>query len=85
MIRDETTLKALKTLTDEVLSMSHKITTLETEVKSTREIVEAWGAIKNAGKFIKWLGAIVAALTAIIVSAKLGVQLGIQHVFGSVK
>lgn len=46
---------------------------IRSEVGATKEIVEAWGAVKTAGKFIKWLGGVVAAAIAILVAAKAGI------------
>ena len=71
-------LSAVATLTDEVTGLKTEVFGLKREVSETREIVEAWGAVKTAGKFLKWLAMIVASVTAIVVGAKLG----IQHVFG---
>lgn len=74
-------LGAVATLTDEVSGLRHEVADLTKEVSETREIVEAWGAVKTAGKFIKWLGVVFGSLTAIAV----GVKLGIAHMFGSLK
>ena len=41
------------------------------EIAKTREIVEAWGAVKTAGRFIKWLGGIIAALGAIYAAVRI--------------
>jgi len=71
-------LSAVATLTDEVTGLKREVVDLQTQVKETKEIVEAWGAVKTAGKFIKWFGGIVGAISAIIV----GVKLGLNHVLG---
>lgn len=46
--------------------------TLREEVSQTKEIVEAWNAVKTGGKFLKWLGGVVAAVAAIVAAGKLG-------------
>lgn len=71
-------LKAMATMTDEMRALQMKVGGLEDKVKETKDIVEAWGAVKTMGKFIKWLGALVAAVTAVAI----GVKLGVQHMFG---
>lgn len=42
------------------------------DTAKTKEIVEAWAAVKNVGRFLKWFAGIVAALSAIIVAVKVG-------------
>lgn len=42
------------------------------DTAKTKEIVEAWAAVKNVGKFLKWFAGIVAAVSAIIVAIKVG-------------
>lgn len=36
----------------------------------TKEIVEAWTTVKNAGRFVKWFSGIVTALGVIIIALK---------------
>ncbi|WP_404480049.1 hypothetical protein [Novosphingobium sp. BL-52-GroH] len=78
-------LSAMATMTDEIRALQGKVGSLEgkfgpleIKVSETKDIVEAWGAVKTLGKFIKWLGALVAAVTAVAI----GVKLGVQHLFG---
>lgn len=53
---------------------------LKTDVAETKEIVEAWSAVKTWGRFIKWTGGIVAAFVAIGVAVKVGVAAAIRSV-----
>lgn len=71
-------LTAMATMTDELREVKTEVSTLRSTVAETKDIVEAWGAVKTMGKFIKWLGALVAAVTAVAI----GVKLGVQHMFG---
>jgi signal transduction histidine kinase len=71
-------LTAMATMTDELREVKTEVATLRGTVAETKDIVEAWGAVKTMGKFIKWLGALVAAVTAVAI----GVKLGVQHMFG---
>lgn len=71
-------LAAMATMTDELREVKTEVSTLRSTVAETKDIVEAWGAVKTMGKFIKWLGALVAAVTAVAI----GVKLGVQHMFG---
>ena len=43
---------------------------MRADIAATKEIVEAWQTAKNAGRFIKWLGGISAAIAALILLAK---------------
>ena len=48
------------------------VAAMRDDVNKTKDIVEAWNAMKTGGRFLKWLGGVVAALTAIVAAAKLG-------------
>ncbi len=63
------TIEAAITKVDEVVT---GLETLREEVSQTKEIVEAWNAVKVGGKFLKWLGGVVAAVAAIVAAGKLG-------------
>lgn len=65
---------AIKKVDDVVVGLE----TVRDEVSQTKEIVEAWNAVKTGGKFLKWLGGVVAAVVAIIAAGKLG----ISHLWG---
>lgn len=71
-------LSAVATMTDELRALKTKVGSLEKKVNETKDIVEAWGAMKTIGKFITWVGILTGSLTAIAV----GVKLGVQHLFG---
>lgn len=42
---------------------------MQKDISATKELVEAWNAVKTGGKFVTWLGAIAAALAAVWVVA----------------
>ena len=46
---------------------------MKESVIAIKEMVEAWTAVKTAGRFIKWLGGIAAGIAAILVAVKTGV------------
>lgn len=64
-------LSAVTTLTDEVQGLKGEVCDLKSDVREMREIVDAWGAVKTAGKFLKWLGGVVAAIAVIVTTIKL--------------
>lgn len=41
------------------------------DTAKTKEIVEAWSAVKTMGKFLKWSAGIIGAASAIIVALKI--------------
>lgn len=43
---------------------------MKDDIASTKEIVEAWGAVKIMGKFVKWSSGIIAAIVVIVVAVK---------------
>ena len=59
-------------------SLRSEIAELKESVDETREIVKAWEAVKTGGKFVKWLGALAAAIAAIVVAIKGGIALAIK-------
>lgn len=44
---------------------------MQRDIAETKEIVEAWAAIKTMGKFVKWTGSILAALAGIFAAMKI--------------
>ena len=60
--------KALKNIAEKL----EPIGQMQADIAATKEIVEAWGAVKSFGKFLKWVGSISAAISAIIVAVKVG-------------
>lgn len=67
-------LSAVATLTDEVQSLKTTVAILTTSVDETKQIVEAWEAVKVGGKFIKWLGSIATAFAALWVLLRVGIS-----------
>lgn len=58
----------------EMQGMKQSLVQVEKDVSETKDIVEAWGAVKTAGKFIKWLGSIATGAVAFYLLAKAGLQ-----------
>ena len=52
---------------DEVMG---KLDTVEADVAATKELVEAWAALKTTGRFLKWLSGVLAAVSLIWAIAK---------------
>lgn len=76
--RGEEHFRAVDTKMTTVLN---RLEDVKSDTTTTKEIVEAWAAVKTAGRFIKWFGGIVGGITAIIVAAKLG----FAHMIGSIR
>ena len=45
---------------------------MQADVAATREIVEAWNTAKNLGRFLKWIGPILAAIAGAYIWLKAG-------------
>lgn len=43
---------------------------MQEDIAATKEIVEAWSAVKTVGKFLKWAGGAIAGLLAILAILK---------------
>lgn len=52
--------------------MQSDLADVKEDAAKTKEIVEAWSAVKTMGKFLKWSAGIIAAVSAIIVALKIG-------------
>lgn len=61
---------ALRKLLSEVQTMRDEVATVKEDVVEMRDIVKAWEAVKTGGAFLKWLGAISAAVVAIVLAVK---------------
>ena len=79
LARGEERFKAIEEKLDRLLDAVSSIPEIQAdlaEVKGdtakTKEIVEAWAAVKTMGKFLKWSAGIIAAMSAIIVALKIG-------------
>lgn len=59
---------------DEMRGVKQSLVQVEKDVAETKDLVEAWGAVKTAGKFIKWLGSIATGMVAVYLLAKAGMQ-----------
>ena len=70
----ERLLSAVATLTDEGSDLKHEVTDLKAKVEETRDIVEAWQAVKTGGRFLKWIGGVVAAAGGAAAFVKFGFQ-----------
>lgn len=57
-----------------IMEQTSAIPKMQEDIAETREMVEAWAAVKTAGRFLKWLAGIIAALAAIIAAAKIGLS-----------
>jgi hypothetical protein len=55
-----------------IAQLETKVDGLVGEVSKTKEMVEAWQAVKTGGKVITWLAKLAAAIIGLIVFAKAG-------------
>jgi len=68
----------VKDLIKAVEALNDSVGDMKAGVDETRDIVKAWEAVKTGGKFVKWLGALAAAVAAIVVTIKGGIALAIK-------
>lgn len=54
-------------------TMEASITQVEHDVSKTKEIVEAWSAVKTVGKFVKWVASLGTGVVAIYMLLKTGI------------
>lgn len=47
-----------------MLHQARAIEKVQDNVAETRELVEAWGAVKTVGRFVKWSGGLLAGIVA---------------------
>ncbi|WP_179504342.1 MULTISPECIES: hypothetical protein [unclassified Sphingomonas] len=75
-------MSGLETSVDQLIkavdAMRGELSDVKEGVEETREIVKAWEAVKTGGKFVKWVGALAAAIAAIVVAIKGGIALAIK-------
>ena len=50
--------------------IKHDVEKMKSDVAETKEIVEAWSAVKTMGKFLKWASGLIAAATVVYVAFK---------------
>lgn len=65
---------------DDIIEGLKPIPQMQADIAATKEIVEAWGAIKTAGKFITWFAKVMTALAVIgaaaVASIKFAIHIG---------
>ena len=54
-------------------SLRQQVASMQTDVAETKEIVAAWNAVKNGGRFVKWAGGIIMTVAGAYAAIKLGV------------
>ena len=54
-------------------SLQSDMTKVKEDIAATKELVEAWAAVKTLSRFLKWAAGIIAALAAITVASKAGI------------
>ncbi len=57
----------------DIREMLKPLPEMQADIAKTREIVEAWAAVKTMGKFLKWFSGLLAALVAIFAAFKVAV------------
>ncbi len=58
----------------EIADLLKPLPRMQEDIAATKELVEAWATVKNAGRFIKWTGTIAGAIVAIWLLLKAGVK-----------
>lgn len=65
---------------DDIVEALKPLPKMQEDIAATKEIVEAWGAIKTAGKFITWFAKVMTALAVIgataVASIKFAIHIG---------
>lgn len=64
--------ETLATLTDEVIALKKMVSVVQQDVSATKELVEAWAAVKTVGRFIKWASGIATGFAALWLLARVG-------------
>jgi len=54
----------------EIADAVKPIPQMQADIAETRELVEAWGAVKLAGRFVKWASGLAAALAVLWAGVK---------------
>lgn len=60
----------IDTTLHEIRELLKPLPEMQADIAKTREIVEAWAAVKTMGKFLKWFSGLLAALVAIFAAFK---------------
>lgn len=61
----EESIKEIREALQSLPAIKADVETMKGDVKATKDLVAAWAAVKTAGRFLKWLGGVVAAIAAI--------------------
>ena len=63
----------IDTTLHEIRELLKPLPEMQADIAKTREIVEAWAAVKTMGKFLKWFSGLLAAVVAIFAAFKVAV------------
>lgn len=63
-------LEAVAALTDEMQAVKREIHDVKTSVNESKEILEAWEAVKLGGRFVKWLAGLGSGIAGLWILAK---------------
>lgn len=64
--------RQFKELREMIEALSKDMHEAKQASEKTKELVEAWTAIKTGGKFLRWIAGVIASIIAIWAAAKLG-------------
>ncbi|MBK9496702.1 MAG: hypothetical protein IPO08_19810 [Xanthomonadales bacterium] len=60
----------IESVLDEIALAVKPIPSMQADIAATKDAVEVISTVKSVGKFIKWLSAIIAAISVVIVAVK---------------
>lgn len=63
---------AIEKKLDAVLEAVKPIPQMQADIAETRELVEAWGAIKTVGRFVKWASGLLGGFAVVWAAIKVG-------------
>lgn len=67
---DDVRFEKIDTTLHEIRELLKPLPEMQADIAKTREIVEAWAAVKTMGKFLKWFSGLLTALVAIFAAFK---------------
>jgi hypothetical protein len=70
----EETLHAILAKIECLPALQADVAAMKPQVEKSTEILEVMAAVKTAGKFIRWLAGVIAAIGVIVASWKFGVE-----------
>lgn len=79
MADDEKLPSLLTRLTEMEARLTARIAGVETEVRKTRGVVEAWDTVKSGSKFLKWTASVVVALVVLWNAVRIGILDQFRH------